>query len=919
MSIVSISATDVSRITSGQVIVDLTSVVKELVDNAIDAGSDKVEVTFNNHGSTSVEVSDNGCGIDIADFETLCLKHHTSKLSNFEDLTSVSTLGFRGEAMSSMCAVAKVKVATCSASTFPRGTHLEYGPMGQILSKKTSVSGKKGTTVIVTDLFNGIPVRQKNFVKNIKREYSKTLTLLSAYLLAYTNIRFTVFNISGSTGKKSMVMGTQGGKATISDVLTTIYGSNGAYGLIPVDISVENIDARFKLNMSSVPMALSIRVTGVISDCSFGMGRAATDRQYFSINSRPVTHKKVGKIINEVYKSFNTTQTPVYVLDLNVDSSLIDVNVTPDKRSIMMQCEDLICEVIREEITSLYEGRNNLVPKSQVGVVNIGSQTGSSQQRSLDSFRSSQVSFDRSQVSFDKSSVSFDKSSVSFDKSQTSINRSRVEESEEDDEDADETPASSGPTEVTQVYLNSNEDLSNRNYLEPSPEIGEDFEIFHAENVEEDSFKTIKLSEESRSIPAVDDGDHDKVDDFGDIDIDNMGFSSPLRPTVREEPIISSTTQSNPKEIGGIESHALFVSDEIEEIEDGQSRTNSHDHSNDSHDHSNGSDKHSCCDHSSNHEESDDEDFFSSNSHSDNESQEQNDEQIEEATMEPETEQQPNSKKPKRSKMFSGDELQGIQSSLNVRIEDAKAFLTCTVESKKPSDSLASVQDITEAMEICKGDFTKMDIVGQFNSGFIIVTHENKLFIVDQHASDEIYNYERLMSDLTLNPQPLVVPQVLELSPIDEMKILEYSSHLGRNGFSIEEIEDAAPGRRVRLIGIPVSKNVVFDVSDLHELVHKLHEQGASVGGRNTVKQDGSGPVRSALSSCRCTKVDRMIASRACRSSIMIGSALSKQTMSKVVKNLAGLDRPWNCPHGRPTMRHLADIQGTGFSDDYAI
>lgn len=896
MSIVSINATDVSKITSGQVIVDLTSVVKELVDNSIDAESDKIEITFHNHGANSVEVSDNGQGIAVSDFETLCLKHHTSKLTNFEDLSTVSTLGFRGEAMSSMCAVSKVKVVTCSAATFPRGTQLEYDSMGKISSKKTLVSGKRGTSVVVTDLFHGMPVRQKNFVKHIKREYTKTLSLLQAYLLAYTNIRFTVFNVSANTGKKSMVMGTQGGQSTVKDVLTTIYGSNGSHGLIPLDISVLNIDARFKLNMTSVPMSLCLKLTGFISDYSFGMGRAATDRQYFSINKRPVTHKKVVKIINEVYKSFNTTQSPVFVLDLQLDSNLIDVNVTPDKRLVMMQCEELTCEVIREELHSLYNGRNNFVPKSDMGVVNIGSQNSGSLQKSIDHFRSSEISIEKS-----------------------------VPEEISDDED--EVSKSTSNLEVTQICLDSKES--------PSEE-KKDIELEDAEledNIDENDDGNVEGEATSdlhgtlnfsgavvQVLPtetAEDDKEldhdhghecscsHDSVDDFLDIDADEISFSSP----VKSQKIPTSppgNTDFNKKSI------SLFVLDDDEKLDSvAQSTQNVTPTSpqairneiqildaakSDS-----------------------DEEYYSSKSFSQKDNQEKDDMEIEHVVVNsPQPGEEEDILAPSQPKRYIGDQLQGTQSSLTLTIDQAKAYLTCGVEHGNKTHNLASLQDITEAMEISKGDFTKMEIVGQFNSGFIIVTHENKLFIVDQHALDEIYNYERLMNDLTLKPQPLVVPQVLELSPIDEMKILECSHHLGRNGFAIEEIEDGVPGRRIKLKGIPVLKNVVFDVSDLHELVHKLHEQGAGTGAHETVNKDGQGtPVRSALLSCRCTKVDRMIALRACRLSIMIGLALSSQTMSRVVKNLATLDKPWNCPHGRPTMRHLADIQGAGFTADY--
>lgn len=227
------------------------------------------------------------------------------------------------------------------------------------------------------------------------------------------------------------------------------------------------------------------------------------------------------------------------------------------------------------------------------------------------------------------------------------------------------------------------------------------------------------------------------------------------------------------------------------------------------------------------------------------------------------------------------------------------------------SKHVAHLHDLTEAMEIKKKDFLDMKVIGQFNLGFIIVKHEERIFIVDQHALDEIYNFEVLMSSLVLQAQPLVVPRMLELSAIDEMVILQHLEQLYKNGFIIEEVEDAVPGRRVQLRAVPVLKNIVFDDSDMHELVHKLHEHGGAF--ENKTNHTGN------VASVRCTKVDKMIALRACRLSIMIGQALSRTKMSEVVQHLAGLDKPWNCPHGRPTVRHLADFQGEGFCMDYEL
>ncbi|KAG9711424.1 hypothetical protein KCU75_g25080, partial [Aureobasidium melanogenum] len=119
-SIQAIEQTSVHQIQSGQVIVDLNSVVKELVENSLDAGSTSIEVRFRNHGLDAIEVIDNGTGIAPEDFESVALKHHTSKLCNYDDLENLDTFGFRGEALASLCALSQLYIITARETDLPR-------------------------------------------------------------------------------------------------------------------------------------------------------------------------------------------------------------------------------------------------------------------------------------------------------------------------------------------------------------------------------------------------------------------------------------------------------------------------------------------------------------------------------------------------------------------------------------------------------------------------------------------------------------------------------------------------------------------------------------------------------------------------------------------------------------------------------
>ena len=227
------------------------------------------------------------------------------------------------------------------------------------------------------------------------------------------------------------------------------------------------------------------------------------------------------------------------------------------------------------------------------------------------------------------------------------------------------------------------------------------------------------------------------------------------------------------------------------------------------------------------------------------------------------------------------------------------------------------------SLNVSKGDFSRMKVVGQFNLGFILATRypytnrtdesapprvDDELFIIDQHASDEIYNFERLQAQTVVQNQRLVVPRTLELTAIEEEIIMENAEALEKNGFSVEvdDSGDEPVGRRCRLVSLPMSREAVFDTRDLEELLALLADAPSSSSSASLV--------------VRPSKVRRMFAMRACRSSIMVGRGLNMKQMIGVVRHMGEIDKPWNCPHGRPTMRHLMTLNAwDGWAEGYGL
>lgn len=299
----------IHRICSGQVVLDLAAAVKELVENSLDAGATNIEIRLKEYGAVLIEVADNGSGISPDNYQGLTLKYHTSKISEFSDLQSLSSFGFRGEALSSLCALSNVSVTTRTKEE-AIGTRLDYDHSGAITSQQ-SVARAVGTTVAVAKLFAPLPVRHKEFTRNIRREYGRLLSILQAYALIAKGVRIVCTNQVGKSGRSTVIQ-TQG-SGSVKDNVITVFGIKTAACLEPLELSAMDVGGQ------------SVKVEGFVSKPGAGCGRASGDRQFFYVNGRPVDLPKISRLLNELYRSFNSTQCPMAVLNI----------MLPDRKSVV--------------------------------------------------------------------------------------------------------------------------------------------------------------------------------------------------------------------------------------------------------------------------------------------------------------------------------------------------------------------------------------------------------------------------------------------------------------------------------------------------------------------------------------------------------------------------------------------------------
>ncbi|KAI1853085.1 hypothetical protein JX266_001791 [Neoarthrinium moseri] len=1064
-TIKAIEARTVHQIQSGQVIVDLCSVVKELVENSVDAGATNIEVRFKNQGLDLIEVQDNGAGISPENYETLALKHYTSKLSTYEDLTSLQTFGFRGEALSSLCALSKFSVTTCLASDAPKGSKLEFETSGKLRGTAV-VAAQKGTTMTIEGLFNNLPVRRRELERNIKKEWNRVIGVLNQYACILTGVKFSVSQ-QPNKGKKIVLFSTKGNSTTRENIVN-VFGAKTLTVLIPLQLELEleptSGPSQHRNTRGDEDSTKEVKIKGHVSRPAHGEGRQTPDRQMFFVNGRPCGLPQFAKAFNEVYKSYNSSQSPFIFADIQLDTHMYDVNVSPDKRTILLHDQSRLLDNLRESLIALFEAQDYSVPQSQLGgpkqtpfrkltmsrqstiesdktstrSPSVGVQgavkTGQTGPRSAaettgdqdveDAEENDDVALGGSNMLGESPAGTYqatelmsrwlDKKSDARADSTTKVsppapnNRqgelsrskerlvSRFSHADQDAENEDDVD-DDADTDATETSLPTNRAPSRvADFNAHMAELNESTRASAGEGEDQGSctaepripsistpsrtsdMRTMKLSPRfKRTAPEV------ATITIGNDTVTSV-IGSPAKrmrtETPREKgstgqhtasketaPIpsfqgrltqmfsASSTSRGRGEKVEIItglvdgphrsrspseESEGLFVQNasDLDEVDESggsndagspfrQELTQDADEEADSHMLTSPVDEEVVMD------DANESGTPAPSEHSDGEYIDEDDKKAQEedkvremidaaedatkATSEEMQKRQQSFVKGLMKRKDGTRQLlqrvrldEDIIRSSSASLADSLTKSTASTTTDFPEDNL-DADDAEEklSLTISKTDFGKMKIVGQFNLGFILAVRpaeanpddandrhamDDELFIIDQHATDEKYNFERLQATTVVQSQRLVQPKALELTAIEEEVIKENIEALENNGFmvSIDESGYQPVGSRCQLLSLPLSRETTFTLADLEELISLLTDHQSTSA--NTIP--------------RPSKVRKMFAMRACRSSVMIGKSLANKQMEKLVRHMGELDKPWNCPHGRPTMRHLCGL-----------
>jgi len=316
----------VSRIAAGEVVERPASVVKELVENSLDAGSSQVSIEIGGGGVSLLRVMDNGVGIAPEEVDLAFHRYATSKISKPEDLEAISSLGFRGEALSSIAAVAQVDIVTC----VPNGGAGAYlGLKDGVVVKQGSRGRSQGTTVTVRSLFRSIPARLK-FLKSAATENSHIANVVSQYALAYPEVRFTLA-IDGRVTLQTS------GSGRLIDGVIAVYGAEVAQNMLEVKGEEEE-----QRNGATFSLPL---VTGLVGSPS--VSRSGRGYLSFFINRRWISSRLLARAVEEAYQGLLMQgKHPIAVINISMPPQEVDVNIHPSKAEVKFSNEHLVFSTV---------------------------------------------------------------------------------------------------------------------------------------------------------------------------------------------------------------------------------------------------------------------------------------------------------------------------------------------------------------------------------------------------------------------------------------------------------------------------------------------------------------------------------------------------------------------------------------------
>lgn len=867
-------------IAAGEKISDIETAIKELIENSIDANARIIEVRLTKFGIDCIEIEDNGDGIEEKNFETLGKRFHTSKISNYEKMKeSLETYGFRGEALSCLCNIANVIIIT-KAKTSPTGTKITFKKDGTIL-KKEFTARANGTTVIVKNLFYSMPVRRKELETTAKRQYDKVVKLIYEQVLSHPHIKFSLCKKTSTKKEKDF---THGG-STLEGCIITIYGIKLLESLMPIrqtigdnkiperprvsssaaqpldsqhqehkrkamDTSLNNADIKNNSSIISNTSCISDNVINVDSDNS---NSTNIIKELSSTDFETTIEPCRDEFFKRTRKSKFFREKPEYTIygyiskigcgKNTTDSQYIFVNKKP--------CEiTRLSRLINETYRNYSNGQNPFyclfiqvqkwaadfnVPRKRAVILQDLNKLCEIVTKSLDDMFSPTVPATKN--SCPMASIPINSNKRMKTNHSDSFGETSIRPIEEQDSFITnylkpvEFPKNSAPLDMNE----KTDQMGNSNSLEKNNNIIIKSNINNRETPSPNPkiINILRLETDKKSTSENIQSDTSNLSYIKPTESTNLlGKAKEQDDTIPETPSNGHPSKDDPKSFKTVDDSLALI----------RWKENAS--------------KFDLC-------------RFG------------------------------------QTKTSLEDETGRLQARIDHLEDLSLALERDRAQRAMPNDSgkefsyaihptFNTVAEDELKLNLNKSSFENMEILGQFNKGFIITRLEKHIFIIDQHATDERANYEDQLNKNPLIRQDMVCPKPLYLNLIQENAIINHLDAFRERGFDFIIDKTKMAGFRVLLSSTSICKGHGMDEhltkEDIEELIEVILDSPNN------------------LSSYTLKKVRNLAASRACRMSVMIGDKLNWSQMEDIVARMTHLQNPWCCAHNRPTIRHLMDV-----------
>ncbi|POM85598.1 MutL C terminal dimerization domain protein [Cryptosporidium meleagridis] len=905
-----LSKEDQDRICSQQVITELQDCIKELVDNAIDAGCTEVLISLTDFGSSTIEVLDDGKGIE--DLNKIGERGVTSKLENFDNIhEDLSTLGFRGEGLNSIINSSEILEIDTKYDNKENKIVFENGKchIEEFIAEnpnssrfqKYHFSSKSGTRIRVVGLFLPYISRRTQFLRNIRLQLKSLIALIEEYAICYPMIRFLLSNKTLSdterekihkkllTGEsceikyqsnqiKSNLIMTRGKVSSQKEVAQYIWGKSVLGNSLDFKLEGEVFVPKLQ-NMDSKMQDESLVggkwiISGFIS--SLDKGRPSPDHQIFTVNNRPVDPiKRISRVISSIHStlsSFNNRKLyPAFVINIHLPQSLLDINVTPNKRTIMLpaKVETVLAENIQQFLQDSYQ--NNIPIKREEFMDNR-------YQNSI----------------LDYPSTSRDQCSKVTSQSQIS--------------------SSQNPKDDFVLTHNRLTDNSSRLGERKIHQDEKNNESENKDGIGYTSFSDSKI--ESIDLPQQTKGTKKhRSDEVSLREFHPSGFFTNQQKDSNIGKVVLS--QVTPKNLIKIRLKNCIPVESILELRYNKAKQ---------------------------------EELWNNRKR---------------VSVRFGARLDKKKVKSEEDKFLPNEDITRIIHKNESGVSESKytqndqSCDSCFNFKKHLFNQLQVIGQFNKGFIL-----TKLSIKEEQNC----VNHKNNgrngedvkeslhIFIIDQHASDEKARFEKLNSDLSnAQTQQLISPLSISLTPSQEQLVLSYRDIFEQNGFRFIFNSNSEIGSRIKLTQLPVILGTPLKQIDFLDLLSQINKykvralviddskskisdlprqissnigleyrQNNQLMEKKTEKEEEEEEKEESISvstgdqentnvtlwcpsgiTPRPRRIWSILASKACRSAVMIGDDLNLPRMKSIIKTMSTLKSPWNCPHGRPSIRHL--------------